>query len=315
MVDKELLRQAKRKRIIKAKKSIELQTAEDEIDDNNIKLTPDEEKAIDDIAESESDKKELRTTAIAAKKHKEAVKLAKKKVNAAVPSKHLIQRPGYGESSAVALLHSHEAYRFLLGRNQRMIVKDGQRIRQTSIIGLFEAAAHLNTIYSGYQSGCPYAKWTLVKIEEQIKNIRKLISEAKAAADELRKAATLIDIKLFNSKNPSEISLDFKSIYAYHFADLLLQYDMILRTILTHKIKHFISIKDYKAIEKKVGRPLRNLYRLTANYRYVGAESVKQQNAKLQDAEYRMGVLPKAILSGELEPEFVSKIQGTEEDE
>ncbi len=242
------------------------------------------------------------------KKQIEAVKLAKKQVNDSVPSKHLLQRPSYGQISATALLHSHEAYRFLLGRNQRIIYNsEGKRIRQTSIVGLFEAASNVAKIVTGYHSDCPYAAWTLVKIEEQLELVKEKFYEAKLDAEKLSASAASLEFAPFTSRNPSEIPLTFKSIYAYHFANLLVQYDELLRSILVYKMQHFISIDDYKAIERKMGRPLRQLYRLTDDWQFVGMDAVKEKNAKLQDAEYRMGILPKEIISGELMPKFIVK--------
>ncbi|MBS9781893.1 MAG: DUF1845 family protein [Gammaproteobacteria bacterium] len=315
MVDKNSLKEAKRKKIIDAKKSMELQSAENKIDDSDITLTAAEEQKILEVAESDEEAQEMRESAIKALKQVEAVKLAKKQVNSSVPSKHLLQRPSYGHFSATALLHSHEAYRFLLGRNQRIIFNDeGKRIRQTSIVGLFEAASNVANIVAGYQSGCPYAAWTLVKIEDQLKLVRDRFHEAKNDAEKLCTSATLINMGEFTSRNPSEIPLNFKSVYGYHFADLLSQYDVLLRSILTYKIQHFISIDEYKAIERKMGRPLRQLYRLTDEWQFVGMDAVKEKNAKFQDAEFRMGVLPKEIISGEKVPKFVVKQQGSDDE-
>ncbi len=53
-----------------------------------------------------------------------------------------------------------------------------------------------------------------------------------------------------------------------------------------------------------MGTPLRELFRLTDAWEFVGRETVEAKNAKLQDTEHRMGVLPDGILSGELQPKI-----------
>lgn len=310
MVDKKSLRESKRQKIDAAKKSMEMQQAEQDVADINVTLTAKEEHEIEDLAETAEEAEEMREAAVQAKKHIEAVKLAKKQVNDNVPAQHVIQRPSYGHLTATAQLHSHEAFRFPLGRNQRILMKEGKRVRQTRIVGLFDAAASLKQIVAGYQSGCPYAAWTLIKIEEQIALIRSLIATAKLEAESLCQQSTNLTLSSFTSKNPSEVPLNFKSVYAYHFADLLTEYDLLLRSILNYKIQHFISIDEYKNIEQKLGRPLRQLFRTTDDWHYVGKEAIEEQNAKLQEAEYRMGVLPKEIISGEKAPKFVEKLQG-----
>lgn len=310
MADKNSLKQMRRRKIDEAKKSMEYQEAEAKVETLDIQLSAKEEQSILDIAESEQEREQLRDSAIKAKKHVEALKLAKRQVNESVPSHHLVQRPGYGHLSAKMELHSHEAYRFLLGRAQRIITVDGKRIRQTRIVGLLHAASALKNITTGYQSGCPYACWTLCNIEEQIIHIRKIVKEAEKDAVKIAEFATNLKIAPFTSKNPSEVPLLFQSTYAYHFADLLTEYDLLLRSILNYKIQHFINIDEYKTFERKMGRPLRQLFRLTDNWKYVGKEAVETQNAKFQEAEHRMGVLPEDILNGQKTPKFVKKEQG-----
>ncbi len=299
------VRRARRRKIVEQTKSIEFNEASASVSDDDVKLTAKEEQQIRDIAETPQEVEEMTRSALLAKKNKEALKRAKALVNKAVPASHLVQRPGYGHLTGTATYHTVDAYRFLLGRNPRTVVKNGKRERQTKIIGLFEAADSVKQIEAGYQAGCPYACWTLVKVEEQLKEIRGLFAKSKQEAENLISVSTSVTLNPFESKNPSEVLLDFRSAYAYHFADILSQYDLLLRTVVSYKIQHFISQDDYRSIERQIGTPLRSLFRLVDNWKFVGQEAVNEQTHVLMDAEHRMGILPKKIKNGELVPEFV----------
>lgn len=314
MVDRQSLKEIKRKKIDEARKSIEYKEAESEVADVEVNLTPKEEQEIAELAESPEELDKLRQTAINSKKHIEALKVAKRKVNESVPSRHLVQRPGYGHITATTQLHSRGAYNFFLGREQQIKIVNGKRVRQTRIVGLTRAAAGLKRITAGYQSGCPYAAWTLIKIDDQIEKMQEAIKQSQIDAEKLRQFASHIKIEPFCSKTPTEITLDFKSSYAYHFANLLIEYDLLLRSILNYKIHGFITHEDYRTIESTLGTPLRHLFRLADSWHFVGKEAVESKNAKLQEAEHRMGILPKDILSGERTPKFVANLQGDDDE-
>ncbi len=298
-------RRTRRRRAVQQSQSIEYNQASASISDDEVSLTTREESEIEDIAETPQEANEMRKAALLAKKNKEALKRAKAAVNKAVPAETLVQRPRYGHITGVATYHTTDAYRFLLGRSPRTVIKNGKRERQTRIIGLFEAAEAVKQIEAGYQAGCAYAAWTLVRIEEQIKEVRSLFARSKQEAENLIQLSTMIRLHPFESKTPSEVQLNFKSPYAYHFADILSQYDLLLRSVVNYKMEHFISQDDYRTIEKQLGTPLRRLFKLTDSWSFVGQEAVDSENHVFMDAEQRMGILPEKIKSGEVIPQFV----------
>lgn len=304
-------KKARRAKLQQAQKSLEMQTAENEI--GEIELTAKEQQQINDLAESDKEAEDLKQAAIAAKKNQEALKQAKQKVNPAVPSEQLLKRPSYGHLTATATLHSYDAYRFVLGREATTEIKNGKRIRKPKIIGLFEAGSRLKIIQAGYRKGCPYAAATLIEIEKLIAEMRSLFVKTQVEAENLIKISSAIKLDPFVSKNPTEVPLWFGATYSYHYSDLLAQYDLILRPLLNYRIHRFISYEQYSSVEKQIGTPLRRLFRITSSWSYVGKEAVVNKTAKLQEAEYKMGILTDDIISGKLAPTFI-KLQGSEDD-
>lgn len=300
-----------------ARQSLEVTEAMAAISDDDVQLSADEEQHILDNTASEEEAQALREAAMLAKKSKEATKRAKQAVNKSVPAERLFQRPSFGHVSAKATYHTRDAYRFLLGRNPRSGVKDNKRIRYTRIVGLFEAANAVKNIEAGYQMGCPYAAWTLVKLEEQMQRIRSLFKRSQDQAEALIAEKTHLLFDPFASRHPTTVTLDFRSSYGFHFSDLLTQYDLLLRSVISYKLHSIITAEDYRMIERKMGTPLRELFLLTDAWEFVGREAAEEKNARLQEIEFRLGVLPDDILSGQRLPTIAKSatyLQGGNDD-
>ncbi len=293
-----------KEKIEQAKQSIEITEAMNAISDDEIQLTLKEEQHIIDSTETDEEAQELREAAILAKKSKLATQRAKSMVNKSVPAEKLFHRPSFGNISATATYHTRHAYRFLLGRNASLTVKDGKRIRPTRIVGLLSAAASVRRIEEGHQAGCFYATWTLVKIEQQLSELRALFKQSQQQAQELINRSTNLVFEPFVSRSPTTVTLDFRSSYAFHFSDVLTQYDELLRSVMPYRLHSIINGEQYRFIETRMGTPLRELFFLTDTWEFVGREAVLTRGAKLQDVEHRFGVLPDDILSGKVQPKI-----------
>ncbi len=296
-------RASRRRKINEARKSLEMKQAEKEI---QVSLTAKEKQEIKDLAESPEEEQELTQSALAAKKNKAALKQAKEKVNPAVPSEQLLHKPSYGHITGTATIHTVDAYRFILGREASIEIKNGKRIRKPRIIGLLEAASQLKKIEAGYRMGCPYAASTLIEIEKQITHIREIFAKTEKEAKKLIEHSSTIKLDPFCSRNPAEVPLLFSSTYGFHYSDLLAKYDLILRPVLNYRIHHFVTYAEYVALEKQIGTPLRKLFRLASSWSFVGREAVINKTAELSEAEYKMGILSEDIISGKIAPAFIN---------
>lgn len=67
----------------------------------------------------------------------------------------------------------------------------------------------------------------------------------------------------------------------------------------------FIQHDDYRAFERRLGTPLRRLFRLPTEWSYVGRSAVIQKTAELYSAEHKMGTLPERFVQGEVELKMV----------
>ncbi|SUO96815.1 AcaB family transcriptional regulator [Suttonella ornithocola] len=281
-----------------ATQSLELRQAEQIVnDDESIALTTAEERQIEAMADTEEERQELRQELLDEKRKVEVIRVAKAQVNEAVPARHVVSRPSFGPVTGSVEYHTRRAYGFLLGRK-----RSGDN---GYIVGLFQAAADLRLLVQGYATGCPYAAWYLIQVEELLQKIRQKVKSVEQEAQALVNHATTISLMPFTSKRPSIVPLDFRVVYAFHFAELLSHYDRILRLLQSYEIQQFITHEQFMGIEEQLGTPLRRLFRLPSEWSYVGKDAVQQQTATALAAEHRMGMLPEDILLGERQPKMI----------
>ena len=265
----------------------------------NVSLTPAEERDLRDIAEGEDDLRELREEKLEEKRQQAAMRQARSRVNDAVPSRTLVQRPTYGATRGKVYLHVRDTYAFLLGREANPETHKGY------IAGMFAASKTMRTLVQGHIAGCPYATWFLVRIEDGMAKFREMVKEKEANAIALVEAATPVRLEPFTSRRPAEVPLDFTASYGFHFADILVRFDNVLRILQSYLRQGFITQDEYRAIRQPLAKELRNLFRLPQQWHFVGKDAVMQQTNQLLAAEHDMGRLPQEILDGERLPQLV----------
>ena len=264
-----------------------------------VTLTPAEERELRDIAEGEDDLQALRKEKLDEKREQAAMRQARRRVNDAVPSPTLVQRPTYGATRGKVYLHVRDTYAFLLGREANPETHKGY------IAGMFAAGKTMRTLVQGHVAGCPYATWYLIQIEEGMAKIREMVKEKEAQAQALVEAATPVRLEPFTSRGPAEVPLDFAASYGFHFADILVRYDNVLRVLQSYLRQGFITQDEYRAIRNPLAKELRRLFRLPQQWRFVGRDAVLQQTNPFLAAEHDMGRLPQEILDGERLPQLV----------
>ena len=291
---------AEKLREVKARgESSELRAAKAAVAAAGVSLTPAEERDLRDYAEGEDDLRELREEKLEEKREQAALRQARSRVNAEVPSRTLVQRPTYGATRGKVELHVRDTYAFLLGREA-----DPER-HKGYISGMFAAGKAIRTLVQGHVAGCPYATWYLVQIEEGMARFRALVQEKEAQARALVEAVTVVRLDPFTSRRPAEVPLDFVVSYGFHFADMLVRFDNVLRLLQSYLRQHFISQEEYRAIRNPLAKELRTLFRLPMLWRFVGRDAVLQQTNQLLAAEHDMGRLPQEILEGTRLPQLV----------
>lgn len=302
------------------RKSSELLNAEAALANVEMPLSPEEERDIHVAAAgSVEEEQAMRAERQGELRRQAAMRQAKAQVNSSVPVEQLVQRPSFAAVTAVIEYQTREAYAFILGRRP---VRDGERItiddsveadaagegggrrsrRGYYIAGLFNAASAVRKVAQGHLSGCPYATWYLVRIEQEIAAFRTALDEINAEIDADLAGRSSIRVEPLFAKNPAVVTLNFRVAYAFQFADMLTHYDNIIRKVKAYYLTGFMTFAEFSKIERRVGTPLRRLFKLPEEWYFVGRDAVLQRTGQVRAAEHKMGVLPEEILSGELKP-------------
>lgn len=313
---------AMRRRLTEQRKSSELLNAEADVAQRDMPLSPEDERDIYLAAGgSAEDAQEMRAERQAELRSAAALRQAKAQVNSSVPVDQLVQRPSFAMVTAVIEYQTREAYAFILGRRpvregERVTIDDaadpvdmdggdneGRRSRRGYYIaGLFNAASAVRKVAQGHLSGCPYATWYLVRIEKEIADFRAALDEINAEIDADLAQRSSIRVAPLSTKNPAVVTLNFRVSHAFQFADMLTCYDNIIRKVKAYYLTGFMSFAEFSKIERRVGTPLRRLFKLPEEWFWVGRDAVLQRTNQINAAEHKMGVLPEEIITGALKP-------------
>jgi len=102
------------------------------------------------------------------------------------------------------------------------------------------------------------------------------------------------------SLRPYRVPLQFANPYAYRGAQMLAEYDTLVRTLLTGC---HVSLLDRESSEKVINlsaRKIRGTFVVPQGYRFLGIdrELLQQGSDKKEQARQLMGDLPDEVLSG-----------------
>ena len=213
------------------------------------------------------------------------------------------QSPGALRSQATMSIQTYQAQRLVYGRQ-----REGE---QKEIVGMFRFAAMLRPIWIGAIADDPYADWWLVRIERDLNSAREYLSELSADMSDCLHGVPAINVEVAESLSPVEIPLNFSNPYAFHGAYILVDFDTLVRGILTAR---HVGLMDYPSAEKMLaegGRVVRAAYERARGYRYfaVTREDVTQGNAKAAKASETLGNVPEPILSAELRATYAPTIR------
>ncbi|MBL8387068.1 MAG: TIGR03761 family integrating conjugative element protein [Hydrogenophaga sp.] len=209
-------------------------------------------------------------------------------------------------------LHTKEAFRMFMGRS-----RDPEK-KLEPIIGGKRVAAALRALWVLTGNDNPYADWGLLRHEQTIKEVGKLlakhIADAQAALDQQK--ARGLTFSVLQSSSPQVLNLGFKSPYGYAVAQLVTDFDFFVRLQKTLERKNLRSDAQVRQIITETTRVIRRVFNETARFdRWLMREEMKglcradfvpdgdPEGAKrVQFAAEVFGPCPAEVYSGKLQP-------------
>jgi len=170
---------------------------------------------------------------------------------------------------------------------------------KASIVGLVGFADRLRIIWQAARDDDPYADWWLIKIHEALEQARHSLSQYQEKAETQLAQMTAMEVTVAQSQKPYRIQLQFANPYAYQGAQLIAEYDRLVRTVLT--CGHMGQLDDASAqnIINFGAHKIRGTFVLPLEYRLLGIDRKSlQQSGQSSKAVSLMGELPEEVFSG-----------------
>ena len=201
--------------------------------------------------------------------------------------------PGALRGQVWLTVQTRQAQRLIRGRNGNA--------DKPAIIGLVGFADRLRVIWQAARSDDPYADWWLVKVHEALERVRNLIKTEQAALDAQLEQLTALEVAVAESMKPYRIALQFANPYAYRGAQLIAEYDMFVRTLLTANHVGLLSGAAMEGLLNTCARKIRGAFAVPQGYQFLGVDRavLKQGTANASRARQIMGEIPEDVLSGE----------------
>lgn len=284
--------------IIDDGKSSELIEAEMEVlGDDGIDLDAGEIEMIEQDAESPEEAAEIISAERKVIKRKAAVQKARGKIDEAAPSSSLTQRPSGGQTRAKGEIHMRHVYALMIGRSPEKGLPP--------IPGLYAAAKQVNTLTRDYRRGCLYASKFLLDTEAELANLKERFRIKKIENERFFDELSLMKIEPYSSSKPAEPEWMYFSPYSWHYTELLLEYDLLLRQAYPFYSMRLINRDEFEQRVKSLSRDLRRLFCMNMPYYFVGPESFRKKDAVYLQAVSDFGELNKDVISRKSAPKMV----------
>ncbi len=170
-----------------------------------------------------------------------------------------------------------------------------------AIIGLVGYADRLRRIWQAARDDDPYADWWLIKVHEALVQARQFLSRYQEELNTKLTQMSAMEVTLAESLRPYRIRLQFANPYAYQGAQLIAEYDTLVRTVLTCRHIGQLDDESAEAIIHLCARKIRGTFVVPQGYRFLGIDRKCLQRSSGKDprASSLMGELPEDVLSGE----------------
>lgn len=207
--------------------------------------------------------------------------------------RHEDNSPGVLHGQTWLTVQTHQAQRLILGRNKTA--------EKPAIIGLVGFADRLRVIWQAARDDDPYADWWLIKIHEALKQTRESLRQRQAAFDSSLLQLQGIEVSVAVSKRPYRFQLQFANPYAYQGAQMIAEYDNLVRTILTCRHIGQLNDKPVDTCISHCAHRVRATFSVPQGFRSLGLKREILQQAEGIDPRVSklMGNIPEDVLSGE----------------
>lgn len=206
--------------------------------------------------------------------------------------------------------HTFQAHALLKGK---VIEEDvGVGGKRYELPGLNSIGRRFNLIWDCAKNDDPYAEMTLIEIERLIKRATAALDKHQRKVKKAFNALEIpdgLDIVLNTSINTLTLTLDdivFRTTYAKQLLIIIARYDVLVREIVTYREFGLIPARQAKAFLYHITKAIRAIFMETLRFKKTGVTRLdfQKETSTAKIAEAKMGVLPLAVIKGEITAEW-----------
>lgn len=180
-------------------------------------------------------------------------------------------------------------------------------------VGLLQFGGLMTTIWNAAEKDDPYADWYLLKVYDELTKLRNTIASVTQDYQQKLQEAygrTNLHLMPFASQKPVVKPLWFRTQYGYLGANLIADFDTLVRTVLTANRIGVLLDKPINDIKDEWIDKIVALFKLPARYQSFAVTRLDVVNntdvaKKAQDV---LGKLPKSVLDKQLRAPFAPYI-------
>ena len=177
--------------------------------------------------------------------------------------------------------------------------------------GLEEFARQVRGVYTDASHDNPFADWTLLKIEDDIKALRDAIAEARKDLEAKIEAIDAKDIEAAARTEPHRDQLEFDTPYAHVLGVALREFDELVREGMTAAHVGAIRPRERTALFQGMTSRLRSIIMAPHHYprNRITRATYDEDSGQIESLEARLGgSVPADVLSGKRRGEFAPDI-------
>ena len=177
--------------------------------------------------------------------------------------------------------------------------------------GLMEFARQVRGVYTDASHDNPFADWTLLKIEDDIKELRDAIADARKDLKEKLDAIEAEGVETASTSEPHHDQVEIDTPYAHMLGVVLREFDELVREGMTAAHVGAIRPRERTALFQGMTSRLRRIIMTPHHYprNRVTRTTYDEDVNQIETLESRLGgPVPKEVLVGDLRGEFAPDI-------
>ncbi len=137
---------------------------------------------------------------------------------------------------------------------------------RSPIVGLFRFGFLMTHLWRRAEADDPFADWTLLRIEQGLDDGRQRLKNIGQRIDKLLGSVQGFRFDVADTNSPINLPLSFTNAYGYQAAQLVFEFDEVMRKIITARHVGLLARDDADRTEYQAGNAVRSVLEIPAGW-------------------------------------------------